>query len=79
MNMWDNPTFERLRDSRRRKSRSGRVAFDCFNLKVADDRAYCAKGHSLGQSEDRTFPLRSVLMGITPGICRKCQDFDGGE
>lgn len=75
--IWDNPAFEELRASRRKTL--GRIAFDCFNLKVEGDRVHCAKGHFLGWSEDGTFDLTSVLKGVTPRVCKKCQDFDGSE
>lgn len=77
MSIWDNYAVEELRDSRRK--RFGRVAFDCFNLKVEDDRVHCTKGHHLGQAEDGTLALTLVLKGITPRVCRECQDFDGEE
>lgn len=68
---------EELRDSRRK--RYGRIAFDCFNLKERDGRAFCIKGHYLGWSEDGTIDLKLILKGITPSACKSCLDFDGGE
>lgn len=77
MDIWNDPEVEKLRDSRR--ERSGRIAYDCLNLKVREDRAVCAKGHCLGQAEDKTYNLTYILKGITPGICKSCQDFDSME
>jgi len=77
MSIWDNSAVEELRDSRRK--RLGKIAFDCFNLKVRGNRTYCAKGHHLGQSKDGTLSLLPTLKGVTPSICKLCRDFDGGE
>lgn len=74
---WGSPAFEELRSIRRK--RLGRLAFDCFNLKVGDERVHCVKGHSLGWSDDGTFDLTAILKGVTPRTCKNCKDFDGGE
>lgn len=63
--------LEKMRDSRRKKY--GRIAFDCFNLKVVDDEVYCIEGHSL------TVGLLGILGGVTPRNCKSCQDYDGGK
>jgi len=69
------PEIEKLRDSRRERSR---IAYDCFNLRERKDRAYCVKGYCLG-TEDGSYDLLSILRGVTPSICKKCPDFDDVE
>ena len=68
--IWLNSQVEGARNLTRR--RTGRVAFDCFNLKVKGDRVYCAKGH-MGE---QTYDLWKILEGYTPRVCEKCEDFD---
>jgi len=75
--MKDSPDF----DEQREKARElfGRIAFDCYNLKEVGDRAVCAKGYWLSRATDRGLSLVSVLMGVTPNICKVCKSFEGGD
>lgn len=68
-------SLEFIRNKRRKGS--GRVSYDCFNLKSKRDRAYCSIGYSLNNnSMDGSLALVSILKGWTPSICRECKHFN---
>ena len=79
MDIWSSPELEMERELARKKS--GRISFDCFNLKASPyfkgKRVYCAKGHLLGRAKDGTLDLATVLRGILAGACKDCKDYDG--
>ena len=57
----------------------GRITYDCFLLKVHGDRVYCSKGIPLGRAKDGTADLASILRGVSFGVCKACEFFDGEE
>lgn len=77
-NMWDNePFLDRMEKERAiRKLKGQRLTFDCLNLRFRDDRAVCSLGKHLGQAEDGSLLLVSVLRGVTSGVCKNCKDFN---
>ena len=76
MNIWDDvELLEKLEQQRAIKRITGRLTFDCLNLKCKGDRAYCSKGRLLGQAKDGSLALITVLRGVTSGICKHCKDF----
>jgi len=77
MDIWEDDKLEALRDQAR--ERIGRITFDCFNLKIRGDRAYCSKGYLLGRAKDGTLALITVLRGVTSGVCKDCIDYEGGD
>lgn len=77
MSIWESLSAEELRNRRREKS--GRITFDCFNLKVRGNRVHCACGYLLGRAKDGTADLNTVMRGILFGTCKVCKDYDGGE
>jgi len=59
---------------------SGRITFDCFHLKMKNkNRVYCSKGKHLGRAKDGTADIISILKGVSLGVCKSCEFFDGGE
>jgi len=71
--------MEAIRETARSKHR---ILYDCWNARVKPDepdKVYCAKGHSLGGRHGPLVSLNSTLRGRTPGICKQCPDFDGGD
>lgn len=79
--VWDNIKFleniSLIRDGRRFEH--SRLSYDCFKLKCKGNRAVCSEGAHLGQSSDGTLDLVTVLRGITPTVCKRCELFDGGD
>jgi len=77
LNIWNNTELldklERQRSAKRETS--GRLTFDCLNLRCKEDRACCSKGKRLGQAKDSSLFLLSVLRGLTSGVCKTCEDF----
>ena len=78
MNIWDDASLlNELEDQRDILRKSGkRMTFDCINNRVIEDRVVCKEGKSLGQSEDGSVALITVLRGITSGACKNCEYFE---
>ncbi len=80
-NIWEDTTtlnrLQELRDDKR--NGSGRLSFDCFNLKCKEDRAYCSEGRRLGTARDGSLALIAVLCGVTSSICKDCEDYNSEE
>uniref|UniRef100_A0A6M3KAX9 Uncharacterized protein n=1 Tax=viral metagenome TaxID=1070528 RepID=A0A6M3KAX9_9ZZZZ len=73
-NIWeDRDALTKLETERNKKQ--GRLTFNCMNLKCQGDRAFCSKGHILGQAKDKGLALISVLRGITSGACKDCKEY----
>lgn len=86
MNIWGNKealaSLERVRKEKRQSRKgTGRLTFDCFNLKYSEDgnRAYCSKGKMIGRATNGSLALITVLRGITSGVCKDCEFFDTEE
>lgn len=77
MNIWDNELLlAKLEQQREKKrQREGCLTFDCLHLKVYGDRAYCELGKHLGQADDGSLALITVLRGVTSSVCRNCKEF----
>lgn len=76
MSLWDNQEIlARWEQARAKKRESGRLTFDCLNLRCQEDRAYCSKGKLLRLTRDKAMALIAVLRGETSGTCRNCEDF----
>ena len=74
MNLEELEELEKERDLRR--AVGTRLAFDCYHLKVVEDRVFCAKGKHLGQAKDGSLALSLVLKGLTPKVCKTCEWFE---
>lgn len=81
MSIWeDKEALDKLEKQRvLKRFSSGRLTFDCLNLRCRGDRASCSLGKRLGQSKDGSLALIRVLRGITSGVCRNCEDFTTEE
>ena len=80
MNIWeDKESLDKLEQVRTVKRKSGRLTFDCLNLRCKDDRAYCSKGKLLGRAKDGSLDLLTVLRGMTSGTCKGCGDYSSDE
>jgi len=76
----DRELLSQLEDERDRKRGDGRISYDCFHLKLRDNRVYCDKGKLLGPARDGSLSLLYVLRGVCSGACRECKEYydDGG-
>lgn len=77
MNIWSDIRFldrmEIVRDLLRKSGK--RLSFDCLKLMTKGDRVRCSEGKHLGQAKDGTIHLKTVLRGITSGVCIDCELF----
>ena len=62
-----------------RDEKQGRLTFNCLELRCGGDRAWCSKGHKLGQARDGSLTLISVLRGTTSGTCKGCSEYSTEE
>ncbi len=67
--------LEKMRD--RKRPTAGRLSFDCFNALSCGDRVGCKKFKRLGQANDASIALITVLRGRTSKSCKGCADFEG--
>ena len=79
--IWDRvAVLGRLEEERDKKRvKSGRLTYDCFNLHHLGTRAHCAEGMRIGQALDGSMELIAVLRGITSGVCKTCELFNTEE
>jgi len=69
--------LDRLEALREAKRKTGRLTYDCYNLKTRiGGRVYCSKGRMLGRARDGSLGELSVLRGMTSGTCKGCPDYN---